>query len=757
MRLLPRMKEGRKTFSGFLASYILVFILPMAALITIFIYFNNNLYRTEVIHANNNLIAKTGDNIDYKLLNIDEIAKQLGKSSQLSPKLIQNNALAWIDVIEQLRVFDGPYDIIDDIVYYIPGNDIMFSSSGTYTLETFTDYFYHYENWSIEQFVEDASMLRIPTVRTTEQVLHVKNSTNLVTLMYPVPYPTFSESYGTIFFMLNSQSFENLLNAFESDYPQNMYIFANDAIVAQSKVFDGPDESEIRNAIDTKSSISGTAFLDWQQRRYIVSYSKSNVHDWTFVSVSAEADALRSVHHASTIFIVGMALVAILGALAIGYFMKRNYSPIQGLFRLLNPEISRIKQKNELEAVTQAVSLLSERNRKLNEQFVHHRPYMKTSLLLRLIKGGFSSSETFNHEAGNIGLQLRHPYLSIAALEAESSLSLSDDDWYRMMGQHEDIEFHIIEDMGRPSTLFIISMREPNEEMLRKFLDEIRISVHHCCNSVCTIGAGNIYRDLSQLYMSYLQSSAALDFKLIKGANNTILFPEISNMSSTSYKDYPDLKLEKLYTSFVSRDRDTVNKQLEELLNYFRNNNTSLFMARCISFNIIHNLMRAMKTLDKHINTSDNECDEMEFHVFTVGNIDNIEELVNTVKHIIDKACDRFLDTTTERSNQLVEQVLNYINKHLNHPQFSIQSMCRHFSVSQSNLSHLFKKYKGVTLSQYISKLKMEQAKTLLLTTDLPLATIAKEIGYNDVSGFIRKFKSDTGVTPGEFKNYSSK
>ncbi|KRG12806.1 hypothetical protein ACA29_10365 [Lederbergia galactosidilytica] len=69
-----------------------------------------------------------------------------------------------------------------------------------------------------------------------------------------------------------------------------------------------------------------------------------------------------------------------------------------------------------------------------------------------------------------------------------------------------------------------------------------------------------------------------------------------------------------------------------------------------------------------------------------------------------------------------------------------------------------FKKHTGETILQHLNRLRMEQTKYLLKTSDLQIKVIAIRVGYSDVSSFIRKFKQQEKMTPGEFrKKYTNK
>lgn len=72
--------------------------------------------------------------------------------------------------------------------------------------------------------------------------------------------------------------------------------------------------------------------------------------------------------------------------------------------------------------------------------------------------------------------------------------------------------------------------------------------------------------------------------------------------------------------------------------------------------------------------------------------------------------------------------------------------------VSEFHFARLFKQIMGVTPHFYLANLRLEQARKLLLETDLPISEIAATVGYQSQSHFTRVFKSITGLTPRIFR-----
>lgn len=63
-----------------------------------------------------------------------------------------------------------------------------------------------------------------------------------------------------------------------------------------------------------------------------------------------------------------------------------------------------------------------------------------------------------------------------------------------------------------------------------------------------------------------------------------------------------------------------------------------------------------------------------------------------------------------------------------------------------------FTKAAGMTPLDYVHALRLEEAKQMLETTDLPIDAVANEVGYEDASFFGRLFRRETSLTPGHYR-----
>lgn len=81
----------------------------------------------------------------------------------------------------------------------------------------------------------------------------------------------------------------------------------------------------------------------------------------------------------------------------------------------------------------------------------------------------------------------------------------------------------------------------------------------------------------------------------------------------------------------------------------------------------------------------------------------------------------------------------------------SIDELAATACLSVSQFKALFKKDTGVPCHEFLTRQRMERAKTLLMNTDYPISVIALEVGYEDASAFSRRFRAHFGHSPRAF------
>lgn len=99
-----------------------------------------------------------------------------------------------------------------------------------------------------------------------------------------------------------------------------------------------------------------------------------------------------------------------------------------------------------------------------------------------------------------------------------------------------------------------------------------------------------------------------------------------------------------------------------------------------------------------------------------------------------------------------IERIRERLAAELGQP-LSIGEVATEVSLSPSHLTALFKARTGYAPMQYRTLLRMQRARELLDTSDKPIATIAREVGYEDAAHFSRRFSSLHQVSPRGYRD----
>jgi AraC-like DNA-binding protein len=108
-------------------------------------------------------------------------------------------------------------------------------------------------------------------------------------------------------------------------------------------------------------------------------------------------------------------------------------------------------------------------------------------------------------------------------------------------------------------------------------------------------------------------------------------------------------------------------------------------------------------------------------------------------------------DYTLMSYSNNIKKIVLYIRKNLTN-RISLDDIAKNLYITKEHLSRLFKKEMGVTISEYIIKTKIEQAKNMLQHTDYNILDIAVLLNFANSSHFSNSFKKITGVSPSDYR-----
>ena len=141
-------------------------------------------------------------------------------------------------------------------------------------------------------------------------------------------------------------------------------------------------------------------------------------------------------------------------------------------------------------------------------------------------------------------------------------------------------------------------------------------------------------------------------------------------------------------------------------------------------------------------------------------NIKHIEKEIDLIAATLELLRGEFarsaiLQGPADNKKVLCRKIIDYINMaymgHLNLDVFT-----SYFNCSRSLISHSFRAQTGMSIKQYINKVRLEKASEMLLHNEYSINSIARGVGFEDTNYFIKLFKSTYGCTPGEYRKQNT-
>lgn len=140
-------------------------------------------------------------------------------------------------------------------------------------------------------------------------------------------------------------------------------------------------------------------------------------------------------------------------------------------------------------------------------------------------------------------------------------------------------------------------------------------------------------------------------------------------------------------------------------------------------------------------------------------------ELENAVLKIRDKIDRDYISKTQLRKNSIlnednvkkdsvskyVSDALYYIEKNYSNTNISVKLISESLGLSESHLSHIFKKETDYTINSYITRYRIRAAIDMLRSGKYKVYEVAEMVGYKDITYFSTTFKKITGTSPSDY------
>ncbi len=737
----------------FLISYVIMLVLPLLVISIVFYNYLLKEFESELIEKNNSNLEVIRNNVDTQLQELDNIAYQISRSPMFQTSIQNESYAVFIDVINQLYVFNSTNNFIVDLAFYPRHGNLIFTSETSSRIDIYTNDIWNYTLWETKEF-NKALYAENKIWRGSEKINRNHTSEgNYLTVVYPLMMTNYYKPDATLLIQLDELFLKNLINSDSTSSSDFDFIIVNtdgELIYRLNESSSIPISSLV--SASTKTSLSKNHFY-WNKDTYSLLTTSSSYNGWKYISLSPIHLSMGKLEGLRDLFALALLLIIILGGGFSILFSRMNYNPLRQLRMFIQSSTGEISNnKNEIEAAKESILVLQ---RTKEEVVKKGRESMKQAFIFKLLNGEFEKLEDMKKEGSLIGYSEWNKYLRVIYVvpEQNDNSSIDKEHISEIMLVELGCYYTVYSGVHLDSTgiILILSAEDTDDIMLREVLSSLISKIFNECNNNVFVSVGGAYTGVNEVLLSYMEATDSSKYRLINGSNNIIFYSEICNSHREIFV-YPKLEIEALREAIQLFDSDRIQHILNDLIRLITHKHNSLFAAICLSYDIINTLLKGAEQLESDIiSTSCKKKDFLQNQKFN-----SIEDITKIIEQLGNSLCEQL----RKNNNCIVDfehKVQQFIKRNYDDPSFSIQAIAEQLGLSLTTLSRQYKNRTGQNIKDYISNLRLEKAKELLVSTEQSVSEVSKAIGYLSENSFINKFKQIEGITPGTYRKTYSK
>ncbi|WP_167859569.1 helix-turn-helix domain-containing protein [Paenibacillus cymbidii] len=728
---------SRSVLFKFLLSFLAVFMLPMLLLGFV-------IYRDSYVKVKSTLEQSALDSLvqlrgyaDSRQRELQYTTERIRHDYTLQHYSILEGPEAQLRAIDRLNMYKADDSAVQEIMLYVrEGSDLVFTSRGIITLQALAASSLRSSSAEQEQFLNMMRTAAAPYVRPSGPVFTSTGAqSDIMMYLFPIP-PDVDEPQASLLYFVPQSGFAAITQSLLQRTGGSAGIL--DEQGRSLAVFG--DRAETQQAVrpDDNRAISSVR-IDGRSYTYIRSVSDRN--GWTYWALLPQSAFYKPVSQKQTGLLLSGAGLLLIGLLLIGTLSFLHYRPMNRFRHALRrhfPESRRTRPRSEWKEIEANLDALRTRQavtrRQIIENLLHQREtyaakrhYVASGLLLDCEWTAVVLMRTEKEEAGLLNAEMEALMDRLEAEHAEAGIRLYCTGLERLS-----------------DCALLVNAPEPDLPALRLRLAAIRESLADR-QLRCAFGIGSWQAGADGIHRSYVEASAALDKadSLTKEEPAIVAFVEMKAIAAPDVDWFPLKEQLRFLHSLKQGDAEEAEACLDEIVATVRRHASSFLLSKYVCLDLITQVIRTLQQEKLDYDP------ERLHHLLQFTGIDELEAMLTQIAHAI---CAEVALRKSRHTSTLAAQIVEGIDREYTRAEFGLDWVADRFQLSPSHVSKLVKAQTGVSFAQYLSDLRMEEAKRLLAETACPIHDIVQRIGYIDPKNFMRKFKNEVGITPGEFR-----
>ena len=301
-----------------------------------------------------------------------------------------------------------------------------------------------------------------------------------------------------------------------------------------------------------------------------------------------------------------------------------------------------------------------------------------------------------------------------------------------------------------------------NEEQMSERVKELSKDLEEIMKNYSTIayfgGIGQPVARLRELEESFREAERALAARFTMELNRIISVDDIRMAQNVDTLDDIEItsfgEIEKTRTMLEKFLNNWVEDEIDEFVDVYINelpeeNLKSVLMRQYIIMDAYIVMMSFCEKIEGIEGEMQAQSEELKNSMKT---IQTVEEIKNYIRMLLKKIIGVRDTISGRRYSDIIEIAKDQIRKTYMSDEISLNTVAAEVGMSPSYFSSIFSKEMGKTFVEYLTEIRMDRAKELLMCSSMKTSEIGYEVGYKDPHYFSYIFKKTQNCTPKEFR-----
>ncbi|MDR6551861.1 AraC-like DNA-binding protein [Paenibacillus qinlingensis] len=746
-------------------THIIIFLVPV--IIGMFAYGKlEKVIYTNATHTNQALVNQYRERIDSRIKDVQQFATSITINPTiqniilLSKRGTENEEYLAYSLFLELAKYRSSNPLIESYYIHLAATDSIVSNS----FKTQTEPFYRiqlqqppgeYDHWRKKLFDAHYYQTFLPAE-------HRSSGVNYVTFAQTMPVSSRNQGDATLVLDIAANKMLDDVEATDVRDGMRLYVLNKDNEVIINTNTEHPFNMTL---LENMKDGSNTFRMRGEGGEEIITYEISQQTGWKYLAIKPTVQFMAPVTKIKNMALIALLLCMLIG-IPISYIAaKRNYSPLSNLIGLIrNRRREGEVSGNEWDLVQfsleESIAEESRLRSKLHMQF----PVMRSSFISRLLKGQIDFESFDDSTLEFAGIRFHSNTFAVVLIDIEDVDVAHHAE--RQWAHHRFIVANIMNDALLEHGLLGYSVEMSRErigvlvnggpdatlatlkEKLKVMLADFMALLQQRFAIQLTVAVSDHCVGIERINKGYIEALRTIDFKLVRGSCTLLFFDELGETESSFY--YPIEFEAQIIAGVKLANFESISELLEQVYRMnFQSNALSPERGKWLMYNMVSTLLKSLHSMNTDYKEVFPNEEDPELRLGPHG---TIREMFEDIKSMYQGVCDHFKLEKSERGEQLQLQVTAYIHEHVYDVMLGLVSISDHFGLSPQYISKLFKMQTGETITECIAKIRIEEAKRLLIGTDLPVMDISLKLGYSTDIGLTRIFKKHEGVTPGKYR-----